>query len=51
MEISGFSDTKDWFHITTEKNVADLGTRPALLAKIGRDPNIVMYVKGTGVKF
>jgi hypothetical protein len=27
MEISRFSDTKDWFHITTEKNVADLGTR------------------------
>jgi hypothetical protein len=32
MEISRFSDTKDWFHITTEKNV---GTRPALVAKIG----------------
>jgi hypothetical protein len=25
MEIRRFSDTKDSFHITTEKNVADLG--------------------------
>jgi hypothetical protein len=33
-EIRRFSDTKDWFHITTEKNVADLGTRPALVAEI-----------------
>jgi len=34
-EIRRFSDTKDWFHITTDKNVADLGTRPALVAEIG----------------
>ncbi len=33
-EIRRLSDTKDWFHITTEKNVADLGTRPALVAEI-----------------
>ncbi len=32
--IRRFSDTMDWFHITTEKNVADLGTRPALVAEI-----------------
>ena len=36
-EIRRFCDTKDWFHITTEKNVADLGTRPALVAEIARD--------------
>jgi hypothetical protein len=34
-EIRRFSDTKDWFHTTTEKNVADLGTRPAQVEEIG----------------
>jgi hypothetical protein len=34
-EIRRFSDVNDWFHITTEKNVADLGTRSALVAEIG----------------
>ena len=33
-EIRRFSDAGDWFHITTEKNVADLGTRPASVAEI-----------------
>jgi hypothetical protein len=35
MEIRQFSDTKDWFHITTEKNVADLG--PLLLSSKRRN--------------
>ena len=34
-EVRRFSDSKDWFHITTEKNVADLGTRPAQVEEIG----------------
>ena len=33
-EIRRFSDVGDWFHVTTEKNVADLGTRPASVAEI-----------------
>jgi len=33
-EIRRFSDVGDWFHITTEKNVADLGTRPASVEEI-----------------
>ena len=34
LEIRRFSDPADWFHIDTDMNVADLGTRPATVQQL-----------------
>jgi hypothetical protein len=34
-EVRRFSTVKDWHHVSSEMNVADLGTRPASVAEIG----------------
>jgi hypothetical protein len=35
VQIRRFSDTKDWLHITYDKNVTDLGPKLTLVAEIG----------------
>ena len=34
-EIRRFSDPADWFHVESELNIADLGTRPAQVHEVG----------------
>jgi hypothetical protein len=41
IEIRRFSLPEQWFHVTTDQNIADLGTRPASVEEIKQDSDWV----------